>query len=299
MAEDGPDAASEMLKDHDNQRHIINSEFGGYEQGKTDVYGRPQSFQKYNFFKQLVSDAWDTFDQIYSQQDQAKKSQTQQLRIPGFSIEGYEYMDLVSLRSSLTRRYINLNRNGSEWSSFIRQINAITLFGQNFGEIYTPGHDEEHHICAPWRTVPMDHEYLTVPISLLKELNERSREDGKIGPESLEIAKHVLWTPSEGAFRRCAAAGREDCCCAREFNDRVQRLATTSNILKSLVSRKGAVSRKDVVFAPSGGAVIIGGSSMLIDAGACYSDNSSSAASFSDVRFRNDFNGDWEDGLAI
>lgn len=199
-AEDSPDAASEMLKDHDNQRHIINSEFGGYEQGKTDVYGRPQSFQKYNFFKQLISDTWDTFDQIYSQQDQAKRSQTQQLRIPDSSIEGYEYMDLVSLRSPLTRRYIKLHSNGSEWSSFIRKINAITLFGQHFGELYTPGRNDERHICAHCRTVPTGLEYLAVPIPLLKELNKHSSEDGKIGPGSLEIAKNVTWAPSEGVF---------------------------------------------------------------------------------------------------
>lgn len=279
-AEDGPKAASEMLKDQENQQHIINSEFGGFEQGQTDLYGRPKRYRRYNSFNQLVSDTWDTLDQIYSRQDEVKKSQTQQLRIPSYGLEGYEYMDVVSLRSSLTRRHVDLHGNGSEWSSFVRKINAITLFGQHFGEIYTPNCNESL-MCAPWRTVPVDHEYLTAPISLLKELNEHMWEDGKISPESPEIAKHVLWTPSEDAFRICTGETEN---CVHEFHERVQRLVATFNIRKSLGMSRKSVPHKDDTFAMQDGAVIFGNSSQLRDAGACYSDseyNSSHAASFS------------------
>ncbi|KAK0645260.1 hypothetical protein DIS24_g8055 [Lasiodiplodia hormozganensis] len=258
-ARGGPEAASHTLTDEDNQRHIIIREFDRYEE---DTKGKPKEKMSYRCFKDIVSATWDTFDKIYSAQDELKKSAKQQLKNPfQKGIEGYEFMGIVSPHGPLTRRKVNLHTNGAEWSEFVARINAITLFGRNFGEIYEP--TAEANLCSPWRTVPVDQEYLTVPVSLLKELKEYTWEDGKIEEDSPELVKHVLWTPSEDAFKQCGGKTDE---CTREPDDHVQQLTKVSRTASGffeIARQKGSAHEEDYL-PMKNGAVIFGKSSRLI-----------------------------------
>lgn len=258
-ARGGPEAASHMLTDEDNQRHIIIREFDRYEE---DAKGKPKEKMSYRCFKDIVSATWDTFDKIYSAQDEVRKSAKQQLKNPfQKGIEGYEFMGIVSPHGPLTRRKVSLHTNGTEWAGFVDRLNAITLFGRNFGEIYEP--TDEANLCTPWRTVPVDQEFLTVPVSLLKELKEYTWEDGKIEEDSPELIKHVLWTPSEDAFKQCGGKADE---CTRELDDHVQLLLKTSRTASGFfeIARQKGSGHEEDYLPMKNGAVIFGKSSRLI-----------------------------------
>ncbi|EXJ76154.1 uncharacterized protein A1O5_00662 [Cladophialophora psammophila CBS 110553] len=232
----GPDAAENVLKDESNMQHVILREFSSYadetidvphheamsivgeesdnvmnkrsENAPNSVEGR-RAIYKTTCLRELVSQTWSTLELIFDHQtDVARTHTTTQLTNPfQTKLEGYEFMDIVSARTSLTRRAVELQSNGPTWIVLTRRIQAITLFGQHFGDMYKPTEDAAERICKLWQTVPQGHEYLAVPISLLKEIKQRSWEDGEIDASSPEIAKGLICSPSSDAFRTC-----EPCC---------------------------------------------------------------------------------------
>jgi hypothetical protein len=218
---------------------------------------RPKAKYTYTSFRELVSQTWNTLEQIHSLQIENATTHTiKQVENPlRSSITGYEYMGIVSARNILTRRVVNLDKNGAAWSHFPRSINAVTLFGQHFGDIFKPAEDTQ--LCKFWKTVPRGHEFLAAPISLLKELKGRSWQDGKVAFDSLEIAKHVLWSPSEEAFAPCSPG------CTHNFLGRVQQFhsSISSNFLRKIGLRDDAP--RNEMFAEFNGAVLFGESSGL------------------------------------
>jgi hypothetical protein len=182
-----------------------------------------------------------------------------QLQNPfGTTLEGYEFMGIVSARHILTRRAVSLQSNGAAWIGLARRIHAITLFGQHFGDIYKPAESIGRQICENWRTVPRGHEYLAAPISLLKRIKQYSREEGEVDAGSPEIAEGLLWSQSKDAFNTCLPS------CKHVFLNRVQQLR--SSIPGEILGKMGWGEngpRKADAFAEINGAVLFGESSVL------------------------------------
>lgn len=56
------------------------------------------------------------------------------------------------------------------WVDFIRSIDAITLFGREFGDIIQPR--DVAGMCSDWRTLPINNYYLSASILDLKNIME-------------------------------------------------------------------------------------------------------------------------------
>ena len=283
----GPNAAVEALTEDRNMRHIIRREFDSYSDEKIAVSrlgaasianehssnnaanssgneipnasgGRTEIY-KTTCLRELVSQTWGTLEYIYdSQIDIATTHTTKELQDPfRTTLAGYEFMDIVSAKHILTPRTVGLQSNGSAWAGLTRRINAITLFGQNFGDIYKPSENITSLICKKWRTVPRGHEYLVVPISLLKEIRLNSWREGKVSEDSTELAKHLLWSRSENTYHTCGSS------CKHTFN-RVQQLHSSTPAL--MIDKLGLAKKdrwKADNFAEINGAVLFGNNSNL------------------------------------
>ncbi|KAH7378177.1 hypothetical protein BKA64DRAFT_767047 [Cadophora sp. MPI-SDFR-AT-0126] len=127
----GPNAAMDILKEDCNMKHIILREFDSYSDGKTVVL---------QFIATLATNVNEAKEQIYGRQIEVATSHTtKELQNPlRTTLEGYEFMDIVSGERIVTRRTVSLQLNGTTWADLTRQIHAITFFGQHFGDIYKP-----------------------------------------------------------------------------------------------------------------------------------------------------------------
>jgi len=271
----GPNAAANALKEDQNMKHIILREFDSYENEKishpqpkivstTDNqsnYEPPgqeipdpdkgvKEVYKRTCFKELVSKAWSTLEQIHDYEvDLATSHNVKNLRFQSRpTLEGYEFMDIVSAEHSLTRRAVTLESNGKAWVNLAKQIRAVTLFGRHFGEMYRPAETVRAQTCKLWQNAPPGHEYLAVPISLLKEIKASSRRKGDFGEDSSKIAEALDWLPSEQGFNTC---GKK---CTRS-HDHVQTLHPSWPMKRN---PRSANSKQTDILAKINGAIIFG-----------------------------------------
>lgn len=282
----GPDVAADILMEANNMKHIILREFSAWAdetipvrrheemstigEESNDDSDKPsqkapsssedrKEIYKTICLRELISQTCNTLEQIYDRQiDVATTHAMTQLTNPlRTKLEGYEFMDIVSARPILTRRAIELQSNGAVWTVLMEQIHAIALFGQHFGEIYKPIETTKEYICTDWRTVPRGHEYLAVPVSLLKEIKHRSWEEGEVDADSPEIAEGFLCHPSRDVFRTCGPS------CKHSF-DRVQRLRSSKPTeVLNRISLGGKGAKNVDTFTEINGAILFGKNSNL------------------------------------
>ena len=271
----GPNAAATALNNDLNMKHKILREFDSYAEEKIDWddvvateqpshstakstakskpsgQKRRQEIYKTTCFKELVCQTWSTLEHIYDRQmEEAMNHTLKQLHCPlQATLEGYEYMGIVSAKHVLTRRAANLHANGAAWLPLIKRIHAITLFGKHFGELYKPNDCSRETLCKQWTSVPRGQEYLVAPVSLLKEIKQNSVEEGEVDEDSHELVEGVSWSPSTDGFKQCDAG------CKHILNGRVQRL--------SLKGKQTAKSSLFTTGCPDDGAVLFGESSIL------------------------------------
>lgn len=90
-------------------------------------------------------------------------------------LEGWSLRDLLDCRAELKPKMVILEPSGRGWEPFIRNINAMTLMGGNFGEIIAPA--SATGTCCTWTSVPTSHDLIAVSYNHLKEIAEHHRAD--------------------------------------------------------------------------------------------------------------------------
>ena len=281
--------AADVLQEDRNMKHIIRREFDSYSdeiiavprlkavstsgEHSSNKANNPSGNETINkgevrkeiykttCFRELVSQTWSTLEQIYDRQVEIAASHTtKELQNPfRETLEGYEFMDIVSAEHILTQRTVSLQSNGAAWADLPKRIHAITLFGQHFGDIYKPTENARRQTCENWETVPPGHEYLAAPISLLKEIKLNNWKKGKVDKDSSEIAEGLLWSLSSDTYNSCGSS------CKHTFN-RVQQIhsSTPSSLDRLGFSKRGP--QKGNNFSEISGAILFGRNSYL-DAG--------------------------------
>jgi hypothetical protein len=99
---------------------------------------------------------------------------------------------------------------------------------------------------------PRGHDYLAVPMSLLKEIRQHSWKAGEIDENLPEIAEGIFWSLSKDAFKPCELS------CKHDF-DRVQQLRNSK-----MGKTRGKNAPWDInTSSEINGAVLFGSSSTL------------------------------------
>ncbi|KAF5682797.1 ankyrin protein 3 [Fusarium denticulatum] len=125
---------------------------------------------------------------------------------PRKDLEGWDFEDVVKNFRTFHPRKTTLEKGGKEWVDFIRGIKAVTLFGEDFGEIIKPS-GLSHETCKEWATLPKGQYYIATCVS---DLQTVFKEHGKCVDGHLRLGDDLIWhsiTPGS-EFCKCNKPGR-------------------------------------------------------------------------------------------
>lgn len=97
----------------------------------------------------------------------------------GQAVSGWEYMDVVRNSKWMLPKSIDLKKTCGRWNHYAKDIQAVVLFGGNFGDILKPA--APNAVCPTFTSLPRDVCYLAVRVDALESLFDRkgSLEDQK------------------------------------------------------------------------------------------------------------------------
>lgn len=176
----------------------------------------------YYCLSDLVTDILSFLEQILGHQADKRQDKSVGYRIqisPDKNIEGFDFMDIATKSDLVNPRAITLQPGGTEWSRFVRAVDAPVLFGNDFDNMLEPVCQNNVDQCTRcfWNCAcPGGLGILAVPMSELNELVKRRGE--KLGSSWRLIEDFYLEIPHY-LFRRCSSGAWGD-----HNQSRIQRL---------------------------------------------------------------------------
>lgn len=133
-------------------------------------------------------------------------------------LEGWQFKDLITPRDPIYPCVMAVARpTGKSWIDLVEDVNAVILFGENFGEILSPSDDT--NICSHWETLPKHKHYLAASTSDLKDI-VNFEEYTKTSPQ--QLSRRIAWHHSGRPMGPHHCTGMTDSCTTHA--DRVQVL---------------------------------------------------------------------------
>lgn len=111
-------------------------------------------------------------------------------------IEGWDFTDLVTEDPPFYPKVSTLQVMGSSWVDIAVAINAITLFGGKFGDIFQPAEPLQ---CARWVELPRQKYYLAACASDFKYIMEKFGDPAT----NTIIRKKVMWNNLDNICSPC------------------------------------------------------------------------------------------------
>ncbi|KAH6714370.1 hypothetical protein BKA61DRAFT_575142 [Leptodontidium sp. MPI-SDFR-AT-0119] len=105
---------------------------------QTDQISRREVKSKLWCFQEAALEVYDAMEQMYDHQTKMRTSQDVTVHLPRRKLEGYEVMEIFRGLNAVPR-VVQLQNFGSGWVKCFRQIGALTLFGNGFGNLIAPG----------------------------------------------------------------------------------------------------------------------------------------------------------------
>ncbi|GAB1313732.1 hypothetical protein MFIFM68171_03942 [Madurella fahalii] len=121
--------------------------------------------------------------------------------IPRETLEGFHFMDIAARRAPAPRvvHLDTFSNFGKNWIDFIRAIKAVTLFGEDFGELMESSPNLAN-VCPEWRTLPTGRNHLAVSSY---DLSRILHQEGNAQMCPPKLAPGILWEPTS-LFEPCA-----------------------------------------------------------------------------------------------
>lgn len=201
----------------------------------------------------IYSILWNIFD--HQMDESSTDGVGAKIRIsPRRQLEGFDFLDVASETDPIKPKTITLQHAGSGWVDFARTLQAITLFGDGFGEILQPatdvcdlreiGQSSEIRqtpspgqspmagtgLCSRWSRLPKGRDLLAVSTIELQYIMDRNPRPTKSRP-FWELTKDQYWHSPDRTFEDCSCSATSGMEC-----DRVQILLP-SKFSKFLASR--------------------------------------------------------------
>lgn len=105
------------------------------------------------------------------------------------TLEGWDFDDIANERDPAHPRAATLDASARSWMDLIKTIDAITLFGRDFGEIIRSAEN-----CPSWSTVPCGLSYMAVCSADLQEIIAAGRGNPFSTPARL-TDEHIWYIP--------------------------------------------------------------------------------------------------------
>jgi hypothetical protein len=123
-------------------------------------------------FKDLVVDIWTTLESLVDQNTRRTQSMSgapMKATLREF-LRGYEYNAVVEDRSPFILKEQELSKTSGGWPLLVRDINALVLFADEFGEVIIPAESAKNSLCRMWHGMPSNMDYMATTSKVLKDL---------------------------------------------------------------------------------------------------------------------------------
>ena len=207
---DGKKVAASALMDPQNRSLPIFEEIETWEETTLTDRNSAEKVERKTIkkewcFQDLVRETWRILEQIHDHQVQLLSAPGVGLRgTDRDKLEGFGFRDIAQGDYPLRPRVAILKSSGRGWVDFTKNIRAITLLGQGFGELIKPVRDS-NTLCRLWKQVPTGQDYLVARISTLDEICERS---GNKVSDPLELAQGIYWHKGAKLFEPCSGCNK-------------------------------------------------------------------------------------------
>lgn len=207
------DAALMTLMSSKNREMKLFVDDAGDQDGEVNVdVRRDDTGAKYTRFKDVVEKQHNLLEQIMDHQFHAENRPGLEVKLRiRKHVEGWDFRDLVvpSKAQRIYPRVMALPTLTRGWVDFARQIGAITLFGQNFGDLMIP--DSKESICDHWARVPSGRFYLAVPVSILRHVMGLNDEQTHVD-SPIKMTHDLEWHATSQLFtQRCDSVDVSSC----------------------------------------------------------------------------------------
>jgi hypothetical protein len=171
------------------------------------------------YFRDLVHELYGVLEGLEAHIELVKKAGVELKLDWRKRIQGWEYLSMVNRSRTFIWKEAELKRTCGQWPEFARDIDAVVLFGNGFGEIFRPHPDI--HMCQAIRVVPVQKDYLTIEADSLHALYV---ENGSGRDQDRLTSSGLRWHRATDLFEPCRHPNRRKgnfrfCNC-----DRVQQL---------------------------------------------------------------------------
>ncbi|ETS81700.1 hypothetical protein PFICI_06702 [Pestalotiopsis fici W106-1] len=166
------------------------------ENRKLPIYPRDGGFVN---FEDRVEIFYNILEKIIDHQDETSRGGQVLQNQPSRELQGWDFRDLATLRDPLYPRVAELSADGKCWVDLVRSIQAVTVFGRDFGEIILPSTKSQ---CKKWARLPKDKFYLAASISNLEPILEA--DASQVIPNPTGLGESLIWfNPSTSSSTLC------------------------------------------------------------------------------------------------
>lgn len=198
----GPDSAREVLLKDAVRQMVLLRDGEQTAASQSSVSSGLSSDRKTSWtIEDRVRDFWELFEKMHDTWSQKKAADGVKLDCLSSKLEGWKFQDVVRRQGVMKAVAADLDSEADDWLPLVREIDAIVLIGNGFGEIMKP----TNGICASWKTVPSAKYCVAIQMSRLKSIIQ---EHGNPGVSPVKLAKDVFWPIIEHPFQcQCGAFG--------------------------------------------------------------------------------------------
>lgn len=140
-------------------------------------------------------------------------------RAPWERLEGFDFMDVATLRHTISPRFTSLRAEAKGWAQLTRTLEAPTLFAKKFGEMLEPGRTDENStkcsVCHWNDTMPPERDLLAARVEDLLDAGEKDADS-----YCLRFTNELCLDIPPVLFKPCTTRCQD--------NDRIQKLQQTS-----------------------------------------------------------------------
>jgi len=191
-------------------------------------------------FMDLIQDIWSDLEYLIGLSvNRESATEGRAIRDP-FSehLQGFEFRAIVEERSSSRRKQTMVRKTSGGWPALVRDIDALVLFANGFGQILRPVLDESTRLCHRWKSVPEGKDYLATTIEVMKDLYNVA---GCRTSRAFLTDSRLRWHTGQSiTFEACDSPSKFVCKC-----DRLQRIVSKTAMGKvvspSVLKDEGAV----------------------------------------------------------
>jgi hypothetical protein len=137
-------------------------------------------------------------------------------------LHGYEFKAVVQERGDYTLMEQTLSGDHGGWPQLVRDINALVLFADGFGDLLLPSNENKSQLCNVWQRVPSGCDYIATTCNVLTDLYDVA---GNRTSRKHLTTTHLQWHQGESQlFDSCG--NTKSCTC-----NRLQQIVSKSDMV--------------------------------------------------------------------